>query len=110
MTFLCSNLHIALPQLKSSLLYFRLLFVAVAKTGGSDDDGSNCCNLVMLRWPIFNPQLAREDFDSMNFCLKLKLLFFNGISGSNNHLILLCLRAAFLAIQKSDFLGLCLLV
>ena len=39
--------------------------MAVAKTGGSDDgDGSNCCNLVMLRWPIFNSQLAREDFIS----------------------------------------------
>ena len=75
MTFLCSNLHIALLQLKSSLLYFRVLFVAVAKTGGSDDDGSNCCNLVMLRWPIFNPQLAREDSR-----LKFILLFFNGIS------------------------------
>ena len=86
MTFLCSNLHIALLQLKSSLLYFRVLFVAVAKTGGSDDDGSNCCNLVMLRWPIFNSQLAREDF-----YFKLKLLFFNGISGLCNDLTLLYL-------------------
>lgn len=110
MTFLCSNLHIALLQLKSSLLYFRVLFVAVAKTGGSDDDGSNCCNLVMLRWPIFNPQLAREDFDSINFCLKLKLLFFNGISGSNNHLILLCLRVAYSAILKKMIFWGCVLV
>ena len=35
MTFLCSNLHIALCYSKSSLKIFLWM---VAKTGGSDDD------------------------------------------------------------------------